>query len=196
MCLLFESLKVENRRFFNLEAHLQRMNASVNQLFKLRQVYSASDFRIPDDLTDDLYKCRIVYGTSLISVEFALYTIRKIKTLKIVEVNDLDYSHKFLERGVFDRLKVDYPGYDDFIIIKNGRVTDSTFSNLVFFDGRQWLTPETYLLNGTKRMALLNNKQLRAVHIDIRRLHEFSSVSFINAMLDPGNIVTETCNID
>ncbi len=52
---------------------------------------------------------------------------------------------------------------DDIIITKNGNITDSSFSNLVFesSDGALF-TPETYLLEGgTKRKFLLKNGIIR-----------------------------------
>ena len=73
---------------------------------------------------------------------------------------------------------------DEIIIVQNGQITDTSYSNLVFFDGEKWITPTTYLLNGTMRQSLLQTKQIIEKPIQVEDLNRFESFKLINAMMD------------
>jgi 4-amino-4-deoxychorismate lyase len=73
---------------------------------------------------------------------------------------------------------------DEILIIKNGFVTDTSFSNIVFFDGIKWITPSTYLLNGTQRQQLLQQGAIIEEEIRPSDLKHFRFAKLINAMLD------------
>ena len=74
-------------------------------------------------------------------------------------------------------LKVD--GFDEVVIVKNGFISDTTISNLAFFDGSEWHTPNTPLLKGTKRAELLDSGFLKEKTIKLFQLVE----KLINRML-------------
>ena len=67
--------------------------------------------------------------------------------------------------------------------IDNGAITDTSYSNLVFFDGQNYITPDTYLLNGTSRQRLLHEGRIRAEHLTPDDLSRFKYAILINAML-------------
>lgn len=69
------------------------------------------------------------------------------------------------------------------LIVKNGLVTDTSFCNVLFFNGKHWLTPEQPLLRGTRRAALLDQEQIRTAVIGVEDLHYFTKVRLINAMI-------------
>jgi 4-amino-4-deoxychorismate lyase len=77
---------------------------------------------------------------------------------------------------------------DEIILVKNGLITDTSYSNLAFFDGVQWYTPEHPLLNGVRRQALLKQKRVREKRITPDELGSFVKLSLINAMLDLGEV--------
>ena len=72
---------------------------------------------------------------------------------------------------------------DDIIIVKNGLITDSSFANLLFFNGLQWLTPAQPLLKGTQRAKLLEQEQVITAEIRTADLSNFIKVRLVNAML-------------
>jgi 4-amino-4-deoxychorismate lyase len=74
--------------------------------------------------------------------------------------------------------------FDDVIFYKNGILTDATYSNLVFFDGNTWFTPENYLLNGIKRKALLESGIITEKRILKDDIQYFQKIAFVNAMRD------------
>ncbi len=102
----------------------------------------------------------------------------------MVEADDIDYSLKFADRSCLDELTSQRGIYDDILIIKDEMVTDSSFCNIVFFDGDRYITPSTPLLRGVARQRLLDlgvieEREVRAVDID-----KFVSFVLINAMRD------------
>jgi 4-amino-4-deoxychorismate lyase len=68
------------------------------------------------------------------------------------------------------------------IFIKDGRITDSSYSNLIFYDGYRWLTPGEPLLAGTMRASLLADWKIHEEHINPNQLHLFKTFKLINAL--------------
>ena len=187
MCRLIESIKVANRQLQNIAYHNIRFNLSRKELFGIDENADLSELLfLPNDLSNQVYKCRFTYSNSLHSIQFLPYTPKLIHTLKLVEADDLDYRYKYQDRSCFMELLTDI-AEDDIIIVQKDFVTDTSFSNIVFFDGSNWLTPSTYLLNGTMRRFLLDTKQIIACEIRIEDLKNFESAKLINAMLDLEN---------
>jgi 4-amino-4-deoxychorismate lyase len=184
MCLLVESIRIQNRIPQNLNYHNTRLNNSRRELF------CKSDFldlnillRLPKDITNDVYKCRVEYKETIQYQEYLLYTPRIIRTLRLVINEDIDYTHKYLDRSRLDKLRTD-SGADDVLIVKNNHITDASSANVVFYDGKNWLTPSTPLLRGTKRQQLLDNGIIHEENILVNDLKRFQMCALINAMLD------------
>ena len=78
--------------------------------------------------------------------------------------------------------------HDEVIIVKDGKITDSSYSNLVFYNGENWITPDTYLLNGVRRKHLLDQEKIREQPIRAEELERFEKACLINAMLDLGEL--------
>ena len=70
-----------------------------------------------------------------------------------------------------------------------------TRTNVVFGDGASWITPETFLLPGTKRAFLLSRGDIRECSVRAEDIGKFRFCSLINAMLDPGDVVVRTEDI-
>lgn len=112
------------------------------------------------------------------------YTIRKIQTFKLVHNNDIDYSKKFADRSVLDSLVQQKGDCDEILIVQNGLITDTSFSNIIFKKENVWVTPKTPLLKGTCRARLLEKGIIEPADIEISHLKQFSHFMLINAMLD------------
>lgn len=182
MCLLLETIKLNDGYLHHREDHEQRMNVSRNSLFgSNNQIWL--DFEIPDAYKKGLYKCRVLYSDRITSVEFLPYTPRRISHLRLIENNTINYSFKYANRLMFESLP-QCPPNEEYIIVKNGYLTDTTFSNILLFDGKYWHTPSTYLLNGTQRQRLLLEKRIVESKIRVEDLNKFESIRLINAMLE------------
>jgi len=194
MSLLFETIKLKNGVFYNLEYHEKRMVDAVRNLFGIN-----INFCLKEHLHElnvpkyGLYKVKVIYDRDIKKVEIAKYEKRKIDKLFLLINDTIDYRFKFLDRECFDMHRVE--PQTDFLFIKNGMVTDTTFSNVAFFDGRVWVTPSTFILNGTKREFYIDKKILKTVNIGVMDIKKYKKVSLINAMLDLGDIDIDIKNI-
>jgi 4-amino-4-deoxychorismate lyase len=184
MCRLIESIKVDNWQLQNIGYHNERLNRSRKELFDIQDAADLSELiLLPADLDSGIYKCRVVYSKILHSIEFLPYIPRQINSLRLVTADDIDYSYKFQDRNNFKELMKDL-AEDEILIVKNGFITDTSFSNIVFYDGSNWITPSTYLLNGTMRKYLLDAKKISIRNIRPEDIKSFESAKLINAMLD------------
>jgi 4-amino-4-deoxychorismate lyase len=188
MCLLLETVNVRNRQLQNIEAHNLRATNSRRILFGLEDTLDLRDFiSLSDDLDDKLYKCRIVYAQTVQQVELQPYIPKRIQTLRLVLNDAIQYEHKFLDRSYFDKL-LQSANADDILIVQHGLITDSSFANVVFYDGKNWVTPARPLLFGTKRQILLERGVIQQREIACTDLNRFTHAALINAMLDLGDI--------
>jgi len=130
------------------------------------------------------YKLRILYSENNIEHSVSEYKPKKIRSAAVVECKDSEYSFKHEDRSLFSSIINN--NYDEIIIVKKGFVTDSTFSNLAFYDSGKWFTPETFLLNGTMRQRLLADNIIHERRIAAEDIKRYEKISFINSMLDLG----------
>ena len=128
------------------------------------------------------YKLRVSYNANSFSYQFDSYYDKEVHSLKLVVDNEIDYSHKFEDRSAIEKLINMRGGFDDILIIKQGHVTDTSFTNIVFFDGYDWFTPDTPLLEGTRRAALLEQGIIQEMPIRMHDIKQYQSFKLINAM--------------
>jgi 4-amino-4-deoxychorismate lyase len=196
MSLLIETIKVTERQFQNIAFHNKRLNRSRKELLGDNDsIEIEKEIVIPADIGNGVYKCTVKYKHEIIDVKFQSYTIKKIEKLKLVIDNSIDYSYKFADRSVLSKLLEKRDGCDEIIIVKNGLMTDTSYSNLVFFDGKKWYTPNSPLLKGTKREKLLSEGKIEEEEINLQNIKRFEKVSLINAMLDVENVVVSIENV-
>ncbi|HEY9129669.1 MAG TPA: aminotransferase class IV family protein [Sulfurovum sp.] len=178
--LLLETIKIEEGEIHNLSYHQARCTKSRQKLFKCSDILDLST--IIDAPETGLYRCRILYAETLHSIEYIPYAPKKIETLKIVPSN-IEYSFKYANRDALNALLETNNDVDEVIIEKNGLLTDTTLSNIAFFDGTKWFTPEKPLLEGTMRAKLIDEGFLQTKEIRQNELTDYSQVALINAML-------------
>jgi 4-amino-4-deoxychorismate lyase len=172
-----ETFKVTNSNIDNLYFHNLRFNNT-------RKFFFNSNFLNLQSLIKNIKnsRCRIIYNNQILNIEYFPIQKREFKSFKIVKCNDIDYSFKYKNRDKLNSLKDE--NYDEVIIIKNGLITDTTISNLAFFDGKEWLTPKEPLLKGTYREKLLDEKIIKEANISIDELKKFQKFAMINAILE------------
>ncbi len=176
-----ESLKIEGERFSNIELHQQRVDLTC-KAFSINRKIKIKNIPIPQSNDALVKKCRIVYSEDDFSISFTPYRQRKIESLRVVFDDTIDYGFKFEERerlnGLFDKRG----DCDDILIVKNGCLTDTSFSNIVLFDGDKYFTPSSFLLNGTMRQKLLRDKIIFEKEIKLEDIHSFKKLYLINAL--------------
>jgi len=186
MCRFIETLKIQNARAFHIELHNERLNATRKQFFGEGDEIDLSDTieNISDLDSEKTYRFTVEYGQKIEKTRIIEYTVPLIKSLKVVEDDQIDYSFKYADRSKLDSLFGKRENCDNIIIVKQGFVSDSWFANLVFYDGTSWFTPQQPLLKGTKRKFLLQQNKIQERNIRIKDFADFQKVCLINAMLD------------
>ncbi len=187
MSRFIESICYENGRYQLLDYHQERITRTFRQFFPLTIPFHLAS-QLPKLDFDEKYKVRVVYSNDAIDVEFAKYQLRKIETLRVVEIDRMDYEFKHEARAKIDKLFAQRGEADDIIIAKKGLITDSSYANLVFWDGDMWYTPKSYLLNGVKRQFYIKKGLITEAAITTKNLRDFQKVSLINALLELGEI--------
>ncbi len=180
MPLLLETIKIEEGKVHHLDYHQKRFDKSREALFNIKKSLVLSSYI--ETPKNGLYRCRIIYDSDIRSVEYIPYSEKKIEKLKVVSA-DIDYGYKYENRSVFNHLLEIYSDFDEVIIEKDGLVTDTTISNLAFYDGTQWFTPSKPLLKGTTRERLLNNGFLQTREIKSFEITKYKKVALMNAMI-------------
>lgn len=184
MYQLFETIKLQNQKLWNIEFHNKRMNNARRQLFDCNdEINLETIIEIPKGISNNVFKCRVVYSKQIDDVEFQPYYERKITSLQTINVDWIDYPYKYLDRSNLQKLLCKCTR-DDVLIIKNGFVTDTSFSNVVLFDGNNYFTPTTPLLKGIKREKLLRDGIIKEKEIKLSDIKNYKSIFLVNAMLD------------
>ena len=185
MSLLLETIKTVEHNLINLEYHQQRVNRSIQDLFnKNAGINLDEEIKVPGHLGKGLYKCRVIYNLEITKVEFLPYKQPEITTLKLVTGNDLEYCYKFENRQAITKLLELKGRCDDILILKNDLITDTSFCNIIFSDGNNWITPSKPLLKGTQREYLLEKGIVSEAIIKSSDIYNFNSFKLINAMID------------
>jgi 4-amino-4-deoxychorismate lyase len=169
-----ETILITNK-IENLEFHNKRMNKTRKIFYKAKEIDLKDYIKIIPNR-----RVRVIYEKDIKKVEYFKLQKREFKKLKIVYCDDIEYSYKSENREKLNSLKVN--GFDEVIIIKQGLVTDTTISNLAFFDG-EWVTPRTPLLKGTKREELLDKGFLKEKDIKIDDIKNYQKVAMMNAII-------------
>jgi 4-amino-4-deoxychorismate lyase len=180
---LFESIRIEKGKAQLVEYHQERMERSLHALghkleFSLKDCIQKQDFD-----AKKTFKLRLSYNKKDYSIDIAEYKPQKIERLQIIEDNSIDYSLKYSNRTAINKLMMKRGSADDIIIVKNNEITDTSFSNLIFFDGKKWLTPKNPLLKGVMRKHLLEKGIIHEEIIHSEKISAFESFMLINAML-------------
>lgn len=182
---LFETICVKNGILQNLKWHQLRYEISYKLFYKKTpKSHIAKDIIAPKEYRKGLYKLKISYNEIDKKIKFSKYLTKEIKTLKIVKNDTIDYSLKYSNRDILQHLYTQREQCDDILIIKNNFVTDSSFCNIIFFNGEHWITPSTPLLRGTAREKLLNLGIIKEQKIALDDIKQFQSYKLINALRD------------
>jgi len=185
MTLFSEAIKIKDGEIHDIIFHQARFEHTFQMNFGNRPTIQLKDHIVLDKKHHSgLWKCRICYGLQITSVEITQYQKRKIDTLRLVYDDEIDYRYKSVDRSAIDRLLLQKGSCDDIIIIKNGKVTDSSFSNIVFEKEGIFYTPISFLLPGTKRNKYIEAKSIIPTEIYERDIYNYQSIRLINAMID------------
>ena len=188
MCRLLETIRIVDGVPQHLSWHAMRMNLALKEIWQPFEPFSLEPFPdIPPGFSEGVVRCNIQYCHEMREITFSRYEKRPVGSLKLVECNRIDYHLKYSDRTVLEQL-MDLRGKcDDILIVKNGFVTDTSFSNIIFYDGTGWVTPAKPLLKGTCRERLLAGGEMAERDIRPEDIRNFRGFKIINAMRQPGD---------
>ncbi|PWK29204.1 4-amino-4-deoxychorismate lyase [Arcicella aurantiaca] len=178
---LLETIQIKNGTLQHIEYHNNRLNASRADLFDCQDILKLENImKIPSECSEGIFRCRVIYSKEIEEITFVPYVYKEIRTLKLVDIGDWDYSYKYADRSFLTKLLTENQKVDEVIMTKNGFITDCTIANLAFYDGKNWVTPSTPLLKGTKRQQLLDRQEITEKEIKIKDLENYQGVCLIN----------------
>lgn len=185
-----ETIRLNDGKYENLELHQARMDRAFEQYAPAVPSHDLISI-LPDLQLEGVFKVRLVYDLDSedaeYDIEFAEYIPRKIASIELLHSDPFDYSMKYANRSSINQL-ISQSKADDIVIVMDGKITDGSYFNVAFYDGKDWVTPDSCLLNGVRRQQLLANGQIKSVPIQIADVRKFKKLSLINAMLDLGEL--------
>jgi 4-amino-4-deoxychorismate lyase len=181
--MFLESICILNGIPQNPEAHRERMClTAAHHGFTVPLLPHPSAF-LPPHLTRGKVKWRILYGRKIELMEFLPYRPKEVRSLRLVEASP-DYAYKYADRTALETLLQQKGNCDEILIVRNGQITDTSYSNVVLQQNDRYYTPSSFLLNGTKRQQLLREGRISEKEIRAEELHRYNRILLINAMLD------------
>ncbi|MEM6878814.1 MAG: aminotransferase class IV [Bacteroidota bacterium] len=181
---LLESIRLVDGEFPLLDYHQRRVDRSWRKFYprnstpKLRSILDEHGY--PDQ---GLYKVRIEYEPNDQQISVQPYSVKKVNSLRLIAAEEVCYQQKFADRKHISDLYAQRNGCDDVLFTQHGYITDTSYANVAFFDGRYWFTPAWPMLRGTRRAKLIDTGKLKPLMIRVKDLDNFEQVKLINAML-------------
>jgi len=189
MCRFIESIQVNEGEFKCLDLHQERIGLAMADYYPTVKAFDLADALSKSPFpSKGCFKCRIVYDTEIRLLEFIPYVRREIHSLKLVEVDIESVPYKKEDRSLMNAAFALRTDCDDIIMVKNGLLTDTSYTNIAFFDGTYWYTPRLPLVYGVKRAQLIKLGQLAEEDITPADLVNFKRVSLFNAMNEFGSV--------
>ena len=186
-----EAIRMEDGKLHNLNYHQKRIDATLRRFWHNEHndinLQSALSHIMPKD---GIYKIHIEYnGEGISEITQSEYKIRDIRSLRLINADDAEYSYKYADRSALMRLQQSRQDSDEVIIVRNGCLTDTSYSNIALHNKHGWFTPDKPLLPGTMRQSLIDKGLLTATEITLDNLNDYDTICLINAMMPLGRLV-------
>lgn len=196
MCRFVESIQLNDGVFKRLELHHKRVRKAMLDYYPKVKVFnlikSLSRTTFP---TEGLYKCRVVYDSEIRKIEYTPYIRREIRSLRLVETKMESIQYKKEDRSRLNAAFALRDDCDEVLLVKNGLLTDTSFTNIALFDGLNWYTPRIPLIYGVNRTELVEKRLLIEKDIPPSELEEYQRISLFNAMNEFGSIELDISSI-
>lgn len=188
--LLIETICIRDGIPQHLPYHQARMADARRRLWGLEEELPlAASLQVPPEWGQGVVKCRVTYAGAIQKTEWEPYGPRLIRSLQLVQGDGLDYAFKYADRSGIAALMELRGHADDILIVQNGLITDTSYCNVLLYDGRRCYTPSKPLLGGTCRARLIDEGRIELADIRPAELKNFREIHLINAMLEPGMCV-------
>lgn len=189
MCRFIESIKLVDGNFIRLPFHQARIATVFKHFFPSEKQFDlATVFANTNYPNKGIFKCRIVFDSQIQLIEFVPYSLRAIKSLKLVETQIDSMHFKSENREKLNQAFSKRGNCDDIIMLNNGLLSDASYSNIALWDGKNWCTPTQPIIYGTQRAALLESGKIIEKNIRPTDLNNYKRIRLFNAMIEFGEI--------
>ncbi len=196
MCRFIESIQLKDGDFKRLIFHQARIDYVFEKFFSGHpSIHLASLFNEIVYPSVGLIKCRIIFDKDYHEVDFQQYKIREIRSLKIVETDMESMPYKSENRKKLIDAFEKRGNCDDVLLVKNGLLTDTSYTNVALYDGTNWMTPRKPLIYGVNRAELLEKNIILEKDILLNELGNYKKIRLFNAMIEFGEIELEMDSI-
>ncbi|AFM39355.1 branched-chain amino acid aminotransferase/4-amino-4-deoxychorismate lyase [Desulfosporosinus acidiphilus SJ4] len=194
----FETISVKNGKGILLPYHLERLLNALDTLeipmpLSLEEDIAYHISRMP--VNEDVLRISVSQNNTVWETRKNAYTnehytqgfslifssTRRNETSPLTGIKSLNQGDNFLQRRLALR-----SGYDEAVFLNSkGELTEGTVSNLFFISNKQLYTPAANcgLLAGTVRRWLLENYDVKEIHILPNDLESFQEMFISNALL-------------
>lgn len=180
-----ESICLRDGKIRNLDLHQARLDRALRAHFAKNTALDLERALAQHALPQQgLYKVRLLYSDGIERIDVEVYTRRAVRSVVLVEAEHISYEYKFADRNSLDALRCGVPVGVEPLVVQKGLLTDALYANLVVYDGKRWLTPETPLLEGTARNHALASEKITPAAISVTDWQggAFTHFKLINAM--------------
>lgn len=189
--MLLETLRCERGIALHCDYHQRRLERS---LYAIGSGVSYDLSALISPPKTGVWRCRFLYDETGFSVEYLPYAPRTVASLRLVHDDEVSYPLKDADRSSLERLYAQRQECDDVLIVRQGRITDTTIANIALRIGGAWYTPSEPLLEGTTRARLIDEGVLIPAPLGESDLAKAEKIALLNAMtgfveLDNGIIV-------
>lgn len=184
MSQFIESIRVVDGVIENLMHHQLRVDSTLKAFGAIENSIVLNTILAKIDIPNKgLYKLRISYGLDgNYQIRWLPYQFKTIASFALVAIQEQEYAFKFENRDWINKALMQ-SGKEEMIMHHQGWIKDSSYANIVFYDGINWVTPEAPLLAGTQRAKLIQEGVIQTGPIHIEAIPAFQSFKLINAML-------------
>ena len=102
--LFIETIRIQNRRVCNIKYHQKRFDDTRSAFFPFAKKINIRNAIDTSLCKTNMTKCRITYNDNIVSVEYQEYSMRPIASLHCVNIDQYDYSYKYLDRSTLTNL--------------------------------------------------------------------------------------------
>ena len=182
--MFIETIRIQDGHACHLSNHTDRMRRTADHFgFTAPTLPHDLEAHLPADLRTGTVRCRVVYDHTLREVTFTPYRRRQIERLFAVDAGTTDYAFKYADRAPLTRPQISLAETDELLFIRDGCLTDTSYTNLVLRRGDELVTPDTFLLDGTCRRRLLREGVVRTEPVRLHDLPTYDELLLINAMM-------------
>jgi len=182
--MFIETLRIQDGHPCHLDGHTDRMRRTAKHFgFAPPDLPADLDALVPADLRTGTIRCRVLYDHTLREITFTPYRKRLIERLIAVDAGAMDYAFKYADRSPLARPQIPLAETDELLFVRNGCVTDTSYTNLILRRGDALVTPDTFLLDGTCRRRLLRMGRVRTARVRLSDLPAYDELLLVNAMM-------------